>query len=647
MKIEAMVMANWLCYRGDHALELGPGAYAVTAARGDDQTRSNGTGKTAIAELPDFVLWGRHRHATEDAWITRGEPFGEGRLILTGGHTIIRRRERGKATRLTYHGPLAPTGAIQDEAQKIVAQLVGLSPEDFTATCYLRQREMARLVLSKPEERMEVVRGWLRLGPVERCADRAEAEAAAIAKKVDEQEAKAKAAEDLIKQLSGDDGHPDGNRQRIRTAAQVDVDHKLVAAVHDARVALDENEHRIRWRDRMASYEQAVREAGKVQGEVAGNDGAQLHGAHEDAVVCEREAGQARRMAKSQVEQLATVARGEFDGVCPVAGITCPATVQINTNRRGAQQLHKKALEVLQEASDAYDAACRTEAGLRADHQAHGRAVDRLKILCDHVAKLTPAHGEETMSDPEDPVLLRTRLDRAEIELREANDLHDRAKRAHEQFQQLDDVVHAARTLAATYRAELAIATRAAAVFGRQGAQRRIAEGAIGEIEGRANDFLADAGIDLRVEVRWSREGKGLARACARCTKPFPASTKVRECASCGATRGPLLVNRLEVDLEPRSGALEDLAGIALTLAAGAWLRADRGSPWASAVVDEPFGACDAHNRRALGRRLARLLDGGLEQAFVIAHDRHTLEGMPRRIEVVAGRDGSSVRVAA
>ena len=199
-----------------------------------------------------------------------------------------------------------------------------------------------------------------------------------------------------------------------------------------------------------------------------------------------------------------------------------------------------------------------------------------------------------------------------------------------------------------TLRAEIETHRQAIAIFGRNGAQKRIAEPALAEMEGEQNDHLAEAGIDLRVRVSWAREGKGLADHCEECGAAFPASAKVKVCARCGAPRGAKQIDRLELEPSDRSGASEDLAGLSFQLAAAAWLRQARSFAWSVAIVDEPFAACDAGNRRAMAVHLQRMLAAfRFSQSFVIAHDPSTTEALPGRIVITREGARSFVKVAA
>ena len=59
-------------------------------------------------------------------------------------------------------------------------------------------------------------------------------------------------------------------------------------------------------------------------------------------------------------------------------------------------------------------------------------------------------------------------------------------------------------------------------------------------------------------------------------------------------------------------------------------------------MVDEPLGACDQTNRRALSLQLVKLLSAGAwRQALVISHNPDTVALYPGRIEVLVRRDGT------
>ncbi len=183
-------------------------------------------------------------------------------------------------------------------------------------------------------------------------------------------------------------------------------------------------------------------------------------------------------------------------------------------------------------------------------------------------------------------------------------------------------------------------------VLGRAGVQRILATERVREVEDRANEILSTANVDLSVRLEWGRETQRLEPACPSCGEVHPSTSKAPKCKRCGTERIKARTDGLEVILSDRSGAAEDLAGLALSLAAGAVLRARRGSRWPLVMVDEPFSALDQANSENLSRQLGRLLGGssGFSQSIVVAHSRRVTDSLPHQIVIHATAKGSEIR---
>jgi DNA repair exonuclease SbcCD ATPase subunit len=256
--------------------------------------------------------------------------------------------------------------------------------------------------------------------------------------------------------------------------------------------------------------------------------------------------------------------------------------------------------------------------------------------------------ASKKIAPPDEPQVLRARLEHAERLYRETSTALASAKERLRQLGRVEEQRAAAHGKLGGLRARLETARAAALVFGKQGAQRLVAEGALAQIERRANTILGDAQAGASISVRWSREGQGLASACEACGAPFPSSARAKVCARCKAARGPKIISRLDLEMSDRSGALEDLGGFAMQLAASAWLRAERGSAWSVALIDEPTGQMDRRRRRAFTAHLARAFAASsFSQALVVSHDPATLESLPGKILVSRkGREASLEAVA-
>lgn len=649
MRVEKLRLFNWLRYQGAHEVAFGDGVYAVTGAFEHDERRSNWAGKTSMLEAIRFALYGVHRAAREDDWITNGEGGGWVEAVFTGGLVVRRERRRGHATRLTVmHDSATASG---DDAQRVIEERVGLTLADFDATCWMGQKALARLILARPAERFEVVSGWAGLAPLQRCEDRVRAMLNEASAALTRAEAQATAAENIVLGMRATLGleavaAPDAVRvaaEHLAEAAaqiagvaalEVEAADAKLAAAHARQVALSRQTEL----ESVASDLRAAKAQYEALPVVDPGGAAQVLA----------DARAAMQAAGTEVKSKAALARGEFDGKCPVAGIVCPATSGINQMAAENRVEHKRALAV-------YDERCKAEALARHEHDeavsvSRRQAAlvgqrDQLRAMWTTLkaALAQPVPDAPTVQEAQGIVANRRAAYREAEQMRsDATAVLKRVEGAFAERDRAQVEVEQIKARTALYRAALR-------VFGRQGAQQRVAEAALAEIREGANALLREAGIDLSVAMTWARDGQGLAATCDACGAAFPPSQRVKRCERCGAERGQKLVERLDVELSDRSGAAEDLAGAALQLAATAWLRAERGVRWSVALIDEPFGALDEANRRAFAAHLAVMLRGrfGFEQAFVISHSPDATDAMPAKIVVSANEYGSTLRVDA
>lgn len=662
----AILLRNYGPFRGEHRLDLAATHYGIVAATDERPGRSNWLGKTTLASAVAFVLHGDHAWRLEDDLITDAENIGGVELVTDTGLHVARMRTRGEKTLLTV-------GQAKDKAaQDLVDRAVGLAAQDFPVTCYFRQKQMSRFVVARPGERSAIVRAWLALDPLERCAARARAEVGAI---VDEMRS-LRAVVDEERRFEERLGSPEPRglavkidaeieeaRRAHRAAAQrLEVAEATLVALQGDRVeqdAIDHGKHasavsaRFGAAQRMSS---AVRDACHyLTGVPHPNDPTrewwESIEKYEDlyeiqATGLQQEAAQARVTER----HLAQVASASFDGTCPVLpGFACPAKEQIN----------HRAAEAAASVTDAAEA-------VRVREKEATRLQQVVRILRDRRKMWESACGEAASAD-QAVQLFAAAAARHEERLARGTDLVDQARKekaaaqeaaanalraiggleaAQAHWAKVHAAADAARGRLAALSQRLAALRAAANVYGRNGAQRAIAEGALARVEARANASLSQMGVALRVGVSWGREAEGLAAACDDCGLPFPASAKAKECARCGAPRGEKRVDRLDLDLSDVSGAAEDLAGVAFQLAASEWLRARRGAPWASAILDEPVGALDEAHRRDFGRGIGRILGAhGFAQSLVVAHHADVLDALPGRIAISWIKGRPSIRV--
>ena len=646
--ITQLRLENWKCYRGETVLNLEPQAYAVLAREDANPGWSCWLGKSSLVEAIDFALYGRlaeefkHR---KKGWISRGEKRGEVSLVLSDGSIVRRSQQASGSERLFYFPPGSPTeGAVQAEAQKAIDNLVGLSEEDFTATRYFRQGEMSRLIVLKPEQRLDLVAGWLRLEALQGCEDDAAGALLELVRRRDAAASTRAAAGAMIAQLLERAGAKDA---RELDALIVGVEVMLQDAEEVLRTASAKgarNAERAELEQHAQRYARIVREGTELRAALdAGRTADSLRAEIDERTDALRLLGERKGVAEREAGAKRMLVRGSFDGTCPLVGERCPS-VPFVTGGRDRNGVNAQAADgAAAAAREEYEGAARALAGIREEFRIRGVEEASLERLREEGRRLKPlAARYEALPPPEGgediPALESAR---ATAMLRLAT-----LGAAAEAVATQRDAAAAA--MAEEAKLEVAVRTAAAAVavFGKAGAQRRMAEGALSEIEERACEMMAGAGIALRVKVQWSREGSGVASTCAACGSAFPRSERVKVCERCGGARGANLVHKLEIEPSAQSGGARDLCGIFVQLAAAAWLVEDRGARWATALLDEPLAALDAHHRRALAAHLPGILrDSGVAQCLVIAHHDGFLDALPGRI-LVESKDGwSTARV--
>lgn len=648
MHLARHVLHNWMIYRGTNELLLQPKSYGVVARRESDPEWSNWAGKSALLESVDFVLTGRlnpDRKLGADGWISDGEREGGVLIELSDG--TIAERKRKNSTQL-YVTPKGGKTATKDEAQHMLDEMIGLTPDDLWVTSYFRQRKLSNFILSKPEERMNYVRAWFRLDLLESAEDSVRTKTAALSTKLDEVFAKIARLREIEKEWYGPFETLGALEQDMRF-----IENKLIAE----KDKLSRLQGVIASNAELENAARIVREYNEVRSilnildaEYQKLNGREIEERAERAENAVTDAHIRFANVRAELDQKSALASGKFDGHCPIGEMQCPVKDQINAQRERGEKLY----------ADVREKEFKIRAECARLQNEKTIAVTDLANYNDLARRLRDAIGKrdamqsvydeaKTRSPPADVADLQERIRATQ---QNVSDLEGMFRERRRSFLGISDGLTTMGKLqleASVLESELATHREALAILGKNGAQRRVAESPLRMIQGNTNAMFQECGIKLDVEILWSREGEGLAKTCDACGHPFPTSRKVRECERCHTERGPLLVNKLDIAMSEQSGGAEDLVGAGIQLAASAWLRQRRGARWSVALIDEPFGALDAVHRRAFSAHLASMLKGryGFDQSFVIAHHASVLDSLPGRIEVINDGTKSIARIAA
>lgn len=623
-------LKNYGPFRGEHELELGPGVYAVTARYEADEERSNWGGKSTLLSAIPYALFGWHLHRTEDEAITEGEDEVAVMITLSNGATATRSRRRGKSTQLGLTQVAGKAPVVQTvtcggaQAETELAALVGLSDEDFFSTCYFRQKEASRLVTMLPSQRMQKFNAWFELDLGERCIDNAGERQAKAQEQVDQLEARRAALAEQLEDIGR--AYPgDGELAARLEQVQLEAEREAAAALEaydQARKAeqLEADREEFKRIDAEGRARRAEHDA------IAVPELEPLQVAYDDAC-------RAKTLSELELDEARQLETGGFDGTCPVTQEQCPARAHVEAQAGAIARRFEAAAQAHDAARDEVEKTAEPLRRAREQQRQKERIDVQIKSLAERAralkAKLKGAPRGQAPGHAE-------ARERAQAAQRRAADVAShRAQhaKATERLAQIDQELAQAR-----------LAAQAAAMGGEvlRRAQRAVARQRAGGVEQGANELLRAAGIELGIELRWEQEAKGLAAACGQCGRGFPKSGKAKQCA-CGAARQPKTIDKPNFVLSSVSGAAEDIAGVALQLAASRYLRTRRGAAWSVACIDEPFGALDAANRRALAAHLVAMLSGayGFQQAFVTAHQPDVLDAIPNRVEIIAGPNGS------
>lgn len=655
MILETLTLENWLPFAGRFELNLPTGAVAVVGRYDDDPQRSNWSGKTALLEAIEWCLFGVHRKRYDDAIIFVGAKFARVILAIAGtvmidgkarAGTIIVERSRkfGKPTRLS----LVAGGERWEKkvAQEKIEELLGFDGSDYRETICFAQGDTEAIVEKTSGERRKVVAAWLELDAWLRVASRARVKVRALADKHRELRAelaaheKTHAAAPTIEELGTDVDTAKALEDDARESLiAIDLRLEAVATMEIAR--LD--------REKLAKV---VEDGKALRAELTGAKVDGLEEGRADLAEIQAKAS----AAGAELRAAADLVGGKFDGTCPVTCEECPVQDEVRSNRGAAVSRRERARSADQDAQNVAREKRRDLSDLESQEREFDRKRGRFKSLVEQARALKASAGryDEDVELDEDAIQ-RLRFDRTRY--REAM---AKARAAHEVADKtLADLYAIRETLSEVegelddLAGELKIANLAARSVGPSGIPARIAEAQLGVLEERANALLEGSGLSFT--FAWDRVTRDLAKRCFECGYAYK-GTKDKACPACDATREMKRADELEILVDDGSGAVEDvkaksggakvLIASAIRLSAGAMLRELRGSRCAWAQVDEPFGALDSRNRRDLARTFSGMLGAvGLEQAFVVSHDSHLLDGLPGRIEVVRVGDRSTVEV--
>lgn len=633
MIIESIRLTNWGPYKGENEHYLGSGIFAVIAEHEEDPERSNWSGKTWFLSAIKFALFGQRpsRVRTEDEWITHGELEGGVSITLSGGIEISRFRKKGSSTVLILNE--AGFDATRKDAQSRIEEIIGMSKTDYSNGCCIEQKQTAKLVTATPAVLANIVSGWLDLEKLGMVYDLVKRKFNNCLFEIEMIQQRLNSNRSELEEI--------GNEKYLKSAKK-GFEKKLIELSNQSEELSRIINSSMGWRKKVeeaSKYEQIVCEGLKLKDELK-----EFDSESSKKIDVELETVSANlAVVSNEFNRKKSLLKG-FDGTCPVLNKECKCKNYVTDNLEVTEddvqivltkqnKLHIDQRKLILESKKI---GTMIEKSSRLS-DLRNRAI-KLKDSVNYINE-NGFPPEETESASELAEIL-SRIREVKTEISTNDDLINNFTKVSRDI--LDD-----EEILSEHKSELAILREVMFIFGKDGAQKVISRRAVKVIEEGANSMLSSAGIDLNVNVRWSREGEALAKVCSDCGNAFPASRKVKVCSRCDAIRGRQIINELELLPTDSSGAADDLAGLAFQLSASAWLKAKTGSNWSVLCVDEPFAACDVANKTRLSNILHTAIKRkfAFEQAFVVAHDNNIMETMPRLIKITKNENGSTFKV--
>lgn len=630
--ITGIRLCNWMRFAGEMEISLEAGVYSVIAELDVDPLRSNWLGKSSFLNAIVFALTGTYPTSTADGWIHYGENEGGVDVEFSEELFISRWKVRGQGTQLEvrYDGNTY-TGS---DAQRFIDESV-IDASTLFDTRVLSQKKTSQYIDGMgAAERSNVVNSWLGIDWVVTAADSCLKALSALSVK-DEGFLKEL---DEVEEVLGEDSELS---LRVTVSEEKRLERKLETV--DAELqALFRAQSILSTKSEVERYE-------RLQAELKSFEGSEEDAGEEKLFEIAKQAREKHAelfFAKSEVSKARKVAKGKFDGRCPVADITCPARMQINTLGEEAGKRLRACLRQVEVIEESLVIIEKDQERERSKVKAAEKRRARVEFLNSEMRKIPIERLRKQLKGKRKGVDEKKEV-RLKEERRELSQSLSEAVRRREAIEEARDRKTSLQAGREAIAGDLELHRQAMKILGRNGVQRRVAESCLSQIESCANKAFSMLSVDLQLSVSWARETKQLADSCEECGALFPASTKVKQCVRCGARRGRKLSNKLQIELSDNSGGADDFGGFMFKLAAAYWLRQYSGSGWGIFLIDEPFGYFDQAHVRSFSTHLLRLLTEhfGVTQAFVVAHHADILESLPGRVLIKAEGKRSTVEV--
>jgi DNA repair exonuclease SbcCD ATPase subunit len=663
MKIEKLVLHNWMGFKGTHEIELGDkDVIGVIAEYADDKEASNQGGKTSIVESILYGLTGNSRASKETELIHYGEEVMWVEIHLTGDRKIRRGRDhKNKGVLELDWIEKSP------EAQKEIDKLIGFSSKDFELITYFKQAEITQFMDMTSAKKKEYIVQWFDLGHWEKLEKAVKADITELKSEHKTVSAKIEALEETFDNDVDLDTEKEVLEDSLKTTEKKIVNTKKKLKQYKAKNKVSEADYlkakstfkkaKLRIEEcekniaQNKQYQLAIKKTQKKADTIKAKIEMDVSTAHQ---------GVARCMSRiEELDKKIKLAEKHKSGLCPILSEPCDRIkfdkktlsdweAQVSLLKQDEED-YREQISLNMEEGEYLAKIQKIKARIKDDYWGDfiadaQSAMDDSKDIIDSYDKNAEAKVEQLEELLEDLDFEKNNLKgsigsiNAKIEAKEKN-----AKRIKKLKSDLKKIA-----------TELDHKNYLAMMFGKNGIPSLEIENGFGEVEEEANFSLEQFNPNMEISFKPTRELGVPEPLCLSCGHQFKkGSAKNADCPSCGTPRRMKQKDEIQFSVSQNgqdyayymdSGGGKSILSLCVRIALTMLKRRLGGANLNVVFLDEPDSALDKRYLRNFVQFVTKTLTKklGIEQVIWISHHKEIQNQVPHTLKVI--KDGNEAK---
>lgn len=666
MRIEKVILHNWMGFKGTHEIVLGDkDVVGVIGEYTDDKEASNQSGKSTIVESILYGLTGNSRAAKEVELIHYGEEVMWVEIYLIEGDEI-RKIRRGRDHK--NKGVLELDWIEKSpEAQKEIDKLIGFNSKDFELITYFKQAEITQFMDMTSARKKEYIVQWFDLGHWEKLEKAVKADIVELKSEHKTISAKIEALEETFDSDVDLETELEVLNDSLATTEKKLVSTKKKLKQYEAKSQVTEEDYKRAKTTKVKAlrrieecnqtieqnkqYRLGIKKTNKKLQEVKSQIEMDISDAHHGVAT-----------SKGRIVELENkidLAMEHETGICPLLSEPCD---RIKFDKKTILGWEKQ-VKSLKENEKAY----REQIELNMEE---GEILSRIQKL---EAKIKEDSWSDFIADAEYGVELAEKT------------INDYDKTASEKIEKLEDILEdldfeknnlkgSIGSIEAKIEAkesnkerikklkiklkklatELDDKNYLAMVFGKNGIPSLEIENGFEEVEEEANFALEQMNPEMEISFKPTRELGVPEPLCLSCGHQFKkGSSKNADCPSCGTPRRMKQKDEIQFKVSMRgqeyayhmdSGGGKSILALCMRIALTMLKRRLGGANLNVVFLDEPDSALDKRYLRNFVQLVTKTLTKklGIEQVIWISHHKEIQNQVPHTLKII--KDGNEAR---